>query len=89
MQTYPTSPAMIAPMIQQRTSIPEIGSDTASLISRTDAPRIAGTDIRNEYLTAKRLSNPLSRHAVMVVPERERPGNVARPCAIPMKKPLE
>ena len=41
------------------------------------APRTAGTDSRNENFTANFLSSPVAIPAVMVVPERERPGIVA------------
>ena len=54
-----------------------------SFNSSTSAPRIAGIDIKNEYFTAKLRLKPLSRHAVIVVPERDNPGSVAIPCAIP------
>ena len=45
----------------------------------TMAPKIAGIDIINEYFTANLRLNPLSIHAVIVVPLRDSPGKVATP----------
>ena len=53
-----------------------------SFNSNTMAPKIAGIagiDIINEYFTANLRLNPLSRHAVIVVPLRDNPGKVATP----------
>ena len=58
-----------------------------SLISSTAAPRIAGIDRMNEYFTANLRSKPQKVHAAMVVPDREIPGKVANPCAIPISTP--
>ena len=41
------------------------------------APSTAGRLRRKEYFIAKFLSRPVAMPAVMVVPERERPGSVA------------
>ena len=41
------------------------------------APSTAGIEIRNENFTAKRRSSPVAMPAVIVVPERLRPGIVA------------
>ena len=50
-----------------------------SFNSNTMAPKMAGIDMINEYFTANLQLNPLSRHAVIVVPLRDNPGNVATP----------
>ena len=50
----------------------------------TSEPKMAGMDIIKEYLTANFRSKPLNRHAVIVVPEREIPGSVAKPWQIPI-----
>ena len=39
---------------------------------------------RKEYLAAVILSNPQKRPVAIVQPEREKPGNAARPCAKPI-----
>ena len=58
-----------------------------SFSSRMAAPRIAGIERIKEYFTANFLSNPQNVHAEIVVPEREIPGSVANPCAIPIRIP--
>ncbi len=49
-----------------------------------DAVIAAGIDIINEYFTANFLSKPHNMQAVIVVPEREMPGIVESPCAMPI-----
>ena len=58
----------------------------ASFSVRMFAPRMAGMDIRKENRTANFRSNPTKQPAVMVVPEREIPGQVAMAWATPTKK---
>ena len=55
----------------------------ASIIVRRLAPRMAGMDIRKEKRTANFRSKPTKQPAVMVVPEREMPGQVAMAWATP------
>ena len=50
---------------------------TAFARERMFAPSTAGSDIINENLTAKSRFSPVAMPAVIVVPERDRPGIVA------------
>ncbi len=54
------------------------------MISSSMDPRMIGMLIRKENFALSSLSPPLSSPADNVVPERERPGKIAKPCAIPM-----
>jgi len=47
-----------------------------------DAPKIIGILNKNENLAAVILSNPANNPVAIVKPERENPGNAAKPCAI-------
>ena len=53
------------------------------LASRQMAPKIAGSEIKNEYSPANSLENPKKRPDDIVVPDRESPGNMASACANP------
>ena len=48
---------------------------------------MAGMERMKEYLTANFRSRPQKVQAEIVVPERERPGSVANPCATPIRMP--
>ena len=52
-----------------------------SFNSNTSAPKIAGIDMIKEYFTAKLRLNPLNRHAVIVVPDRDKPGVLQSLCS--------
>ena len=58
-------------------------SRMASISVRRLAPKMAGMDIRKENRTANFRSKPAKQPAVMVVPEREIPGQVAMAWATP------
>ena len=60
-----------------------IPASTASFRLRMLAPRIAGMDSRKEKRTANFRSSPTKQPAVIVVPEREMPGQVAMACPTP------
>ena len=48
---------------------------------------VAGMDRMNEYFTANFRSSPQNVAAAIVLPERESPGSVAKPWAIPIRTP--
>ena len=50
------------------------------------APSTAGRDMRKEKRTANFRSSPRAIPAAMVLPERDRPGRVAKPWATPMSR---
>lgn len=55
---------------------------------RTTAPKIAGIDIKNENSKAIAGLSPNNNAAVIVVPEREIPGIIAKTCAHPTIKAI-
>ena len=55
-----------------------------SRILRATAPSIAGIESRKEYSAAVFAGIPKNSASEIVVPEREMPGVIAQPCAIPM-----
>ena len=61
-------------------------ASTASFRLRILAPRMAGMDSRKEKRTANFRSKPRKQPAVMVVPEREMPGQVATAWATPTSR---
>ena len=79
MQRYPTTAATATPTMYTGTSAQMIPASTASFRLRMLAPRMAGMDMRKEKRTANFRSKPRKHPAVMVVPEREMPGQVAMP----------
>ena len=84
MHRYPTTAATATPT--RYTGMSEtmmVFSAMASLSVRMLAPRMAGMDMRKEYRTANLRSRPTKHPAVMVVPEREMPGQVAMAWATP------
>ncbi len=63
------------------------GSDSVVrfFISSAVAPRIAGTDNKNENVATCFFSRPKSSPVLMVVPLLEIPGMIAKPWTIPIK----
>ena len=59
-----------------------------SFASRINAPTIAGIDKIKENSPEVFLSTPAIKEAEIVIPEREMPGSVPIPCAIPIKNPF-
>jgi heme exporter protein C len=49
-----------------------------SSVSLTAAPKMAGMASRNEYRAASSRASPRTKPALIVVPERDRPGIIAR-----------
>jgi len=62
------------------------GSEEISCLSRTTAPTIAGTAMRNENLKASCGRMPRSFATLRVAPERETPGKSATACERPTRR---
>ncbi len=56
------------------------------LTPRATAPRIAGIANKNENLIAATMLRPKYKLAVIVIPDRDTPGMIAKHCAQPMNK---
>ena len=56
---------------------------SALSVSSAVAAKIMGTDIKNEYSTAKEVEAPSNKEAHIVEPDRETPGRIATVCAKP------
>ncbi len=65
--------------------IPSSWMEPILLNSKTVAPRIAGMERRKENLAERSRSNPQKRPVDMVAPDREIPGIMAIPWAIPTR----
>ena len=55
-----------------------------SLYLQREAPIIMGTDKIKEYVAACFRSNPLPKAIIIIEPEREMPGMMAKACARPI-----
>jgi hypothetical protein len=62
---------------------------SAVIMSKIDAPKIAGIDNKNEYFTRLSLSEPLNIPTDIVAPLLEILENIDRPCPIPIKNASE
>ena len=56
------------------------------IIPSKPAPKVAGRANKKEYSVAKGLFKPLNNPATIVEPEREIPGIMAIPWAVPIKR---
>ena len=65
--------------------IPSSWMEPNFLTSKTVAPRIAGMERRKEKRAERSRSNPQKRPVDMVAPDREIPGMMAIPWAIPIR----
>ena len=74
---YPTTPAAAIPKRYAGTLDHWIPAFRAEIRVTKVEPRTAGMLIRKENLMANFLLNPRDRPTVIVVPERDIPGNVA------------
>ena len=57
--------------------------------SKIDDKNIAGRPRRKENLTESSFSQPNNKEIVIVIPERETPGKIAKAWPIPIKKELK
>ena len=64
---------------------PVISFKVKSLSFKTAAPAIIGIESKNETLALATLVKPKNKAALIVMPERETPGIIAKACAQPIK----
>lgn len=65
-----------------------IGVCTKSFSLSNPAPKTIGVERRNENLAASSLERPENNPVVIVIPERDTPGIIAKACDKPIKKLL-
>ena len=91
--TYRSKKPMLAMPVIQETTMPIVkskviaeGSEIRPGSLTMAAPQMIGVDSKNENLAAPSLVRPFRSPVVIVIPERETPGIIARTWDMPMNR---